>query len=132
MIPNAIDDIFKITLKHKIYEACVDTFFNKMNINFGRSVITPIIGKRYSKIADIGNGETFYNCVIIPLNKLSYYDELAQEIFEDDEDISDYVFGITFERYVDEDNHDNEIYTPDDLGETHFTVEDLDYTKFYE
>lgn len=125
-----LNDIFKITLKHKIYELCINTFFDKMNTNFGKTNTKPVIGARYSKIVDHGNGETFYNCTIIPLSKLSYYNDLLSDIADDDDDLDDYAFGITFQTYVDNDSNETEEFDTDDLGETHFTYDDVDDSTF--
>ena len=91
----------------------------------------PQIGDHYSRIYDMMVGDTFYDCVIIPIHQLTFYEDLIQAYAEDGLDIGDLAFGIRYRRYSD-DMGDVESYEDEDdsYGETSFIVAELDDILF--
>jgi hypothetical protein len=119
-------------LKYKIYESCINIFFDKLMTNFQVSTKTePQIGDRYSCIYDLMVGDAFYDCIIIPIYELSFYDDLIQSYTEDGLDVSNIAFGIRYKKYEDE-TGEYEVYddADDSFGETSFIFTELDDILF--
>ena len=75
------NDIFKTTMKHTIYEMCIDILFNHIKKNFPKhKKRVPSIGEKFVKVLDKLNGETYYQCQIIKPTSMEYYDELEADI----------------------------------------------------
>jgi hypothetical protein len=118
-------------LKHKIYESCIDIFFDGLMKNFQVSNSTPEIGDRYSRIYDKIVGDTFYDCMIVPIKHLSFYDDLVEAYEEDGLSLEDIAFGIRYSKYVD-DLGEVESFDSDSYGETTFVnaeLEDIIFEK---
>lgn len=121
-------------LKYKIYESCINVFFDNLMKNFQIAAKSrPQIGKRYSCIYDTIVGDSFYDCIIIPKYELSFYDELIEAYAEDGLDVSDIAFGIRYKKYED-DAGEYEVYDDagDSFGETSFIFAELDDILFQE
>lgn len=59
--------IFKSVLKYKIFEWCLDTLFDKITSNFTKNPRIrniPRIGEYFSKVEDIEDGCTYYECIV--------------------------------------------------------------------
>lgn len=66
-----------IYLKHSIYSLCIDILFKELSKNMLVSHNKVQIGNRYSKIIDT-DGITYFNCVIVSPETVSYFDDLEE------------------------------------------------------
>lgn len=122
--------MISIALKHYMYELAIDTFFDRLSANFPKQRILPVIGESYSKIIDTDLNEAFYDCVIIPISELTYYDELIDLSNDDGADLGDLAFGIRYKGYEDlDDPMESDRY--EEYEEAHFEKDELDYLVFY-
>lgn len=121
--------MLETAIKHYMYELAIDMFFERLSSNFPKQKVTPVIGQYYSKIEDANMHELFYDCTIIPVTELSYYEDLLYSQDEDD-DISDIAFGIRYRGYEDLDDPSvSERF--EDYEETHFHKDELDFLIFF-
>lgn len=123
--------MIEIAIKHYIYELAIDMFFERISSNFPKQRIKPVIGQHYSKIEDADMREIFYDCTIIPVTELSYYEDLiyTSDDDDDDDDVSSIAFGIRYKGYEDlDDPMVSERF--DDYEEAHFKTDELEYLIF--
>lgn len=119
-----------IALKHYMYELAIDTFFDRISANFPKQRILPVIGQSYSKIVDPDLNEAFYDCTIIPISELSYYEDLVESSNEEGFDMDELAFGIRYKGYEDlDDPMESDRY--EEYEETHFEKDEIDYLIFY-
>lgn len=121
--------MFDIILKHKIYESCINVFFDNLMKNFPVKQFVPKIGDKFSVITDLETGDTFYNCTIIDKTDLHYYDDLVEHYEDVELDINEVAFGVRYQSYVDEDG-EGEDHGFGDYGETNFTLYELNTIRF--
>jgi len=124
-------EIFKITIKHKVYEWCIDIIFKHILKNFpSKARRIPEAGEKYVYIREPMIDETYYNCLIIDPKKLEDYNLL------DEEEKQDLVFAIKYKRliYKDEDGEVIEIFGDGDDAENdgfqYFTTSDMEILEF--
>ena len=131
--------MIETAVRHFVYELAIDMFFERVSSNFPTQRVKPVIGQYYSKIEDADMREIFYDCTIIPITELSYYEDLQysdsyDEYDGDDEDgdiinIDDIAFGVRYKGYEDMDDPSvSERF--DDYEETHFRKDELDFLIF--
>jgi hypothetical protein len=124
-------EIFKITIKHTVYEWCIDIIFKHILKNFpSTSRRIPEIGEKYVYIRELTIDETYYNCLIIDPKKIDDYNLL------DEEEKQDLVFAIMYKRliYKDEEGGVVEIFgdgeTATNDGFQYFTTSDMEVLEF--
>jgi len=121
--------VLETAIKHYMYELAIDMFFERLSSNFPKQKVKPVIGQYYAKIEDVDMREVFYDCTIIPVTELSYYDDLVSSQDDEDDDIDDVAFGIRYKGYEDlDDSTVSERF--EDYEETHFQKDELDFLIF--
>lgn len=122
------NDIFHITIKHKIYEWCIDVIFKHIFRNFPRKAKRiPMVGEKYIYIKHLDINETYYNCTIVDSNVLIDYDLLEES------EKKDIVFAIKYKKllYITDEHEAIEIFADnEDEGYQYFIDEDMPYLKF--
>jgi hypothetical protein len=118
-------------LKHRIYESCIDVFFDTLMKNFNISKSYPRIGDRYSVIYDAVVGDTFYDCIIVPIEQLSFYEDLRDSYRDQGMNINDLAFGIRYSKYVDELGEIEGFPEYESYGETSFAHAELEDIVFH-
>lgn len=125
------NEIFHITIKHKIYEWCIDVVFNYIFKNFpSKAKRVPHIGEKYVSIHHINIDEIYFNCTIVDPKKLEDYDLM------DDIEIADMIFAISYKKaiYNTEDGEEIEIFDSskdeEDRGYQYFLTDDMEYLEF--
>jgi len=111
-----------------MYELAIDMFFERVTSNFPNQRVKPVIGQYYSKIEDADMREIFYDCTIIPITDLSYYEDLkySSDVDEDEGDLEDIAFGIRYKGYEDmDDSSVSERF--EEYEETHFHKDKIDF-----
>lgn len=135
--------MIETAIRHFVYELAIDMFFERVSSNFPTQRVKPVIGQYYSKIEDADMREIFYDCTIIPITELSYYEDLQYSGADDvdvdvDADIDEYgdiiniddiAFGVRYKGYEDMDDPSvSERF--DEYEETYFRKDELDFLIF--
>ena len=125
------NEIFKITIKHKIYEWCIDVVFKHIIRNFpSQNTRVPKIGEKYVYIRHNDIEETYYNCRIVDPKSLEDYDLL------DKDEKTGLVFATSYKKllYRTDEGEDIEVYGEEEGDESegyqYFIVDDMPYLEF--
>ena len=118
-------------LAHKIYELCIDVFFDHLEKNFPKEKPELYIGEKFKVIEDSANGEYYFDCEVIHPADLSYIEDLTYDGVQ----IADISLAIRFKAYK---SHDgtfeeyDEYEDPEGDDEIHFErheMKDLVFKK---
>lgn len=121
--------MIQTAIKHKLYEECIEIFFNGLIQNFPRKGVTPVIGEFYRKIIDHEVNDIYYNCRVIRPEDLDSYDDMVCDYEEEGYDIDEIAIAIIYERYSDDDGDE---YVPadyDEIGENTFDHDEMPYLE---
>ncbi len=121
--------MIQTAIKHKLYEECIEIFFNGLIKNFPRKGVTPVIGEFYRKIIDHEVNDIYYNCRVIRPEDLDSYDDMVCDYEEEGYDIDEIAIAIIYERYSDDDGDE---YVPadyDEIGENTFDYDEMPYLE---
>lgn len=118
MIKN---DIIRTTVKHTIYEICIDLLFKMIGKNFPKKgKIIPKIGDRYVRIINKNSDyeEIYYTCTVIdPKSMKEYYDDLTNQ------EKKSLIFAIHYKKL----EYDKDIISENDYE--YFGVDEFAYLK---
>ena len=115
--------MFFVVLKHFMYELGIDILFERIEQNFPRNRLLPVIGERYRKVIDIDMRETFYDYQLLPIEELSYYSDMSEDSSE--EEINNFAFAMTFTGYIDNDSNESDNWDGSEPEETYFTKDEI-------